>query len=178
MIDSLATKELEVKCGRGFWWLVRIRPYRTTDNKIDGAVIAVFDIDALKNDLQLSNHGRAVAEALVNTTRHPMVALDKDLAVRFINPAFCRVFNVKAEQTFGRPFYHLADGQWDLPQLHRLLEDILPHQATVEDFELEQEVPGLGRRRLRFTAQRLAPDGSRQAFTVLAIEVAEAQPAT
>ena len=46
VIDHLTTKELEVKCQRGRWWSVRIRPYRTTDNKIDGAVIAVLDIDA------------------------------------------------------------------------------------------------------------------------------------
>jgi two-component system, chemotaxis family, CheB/CheR fusion protein len=171
VIDTLATKEMEVKCNHGCWWSLRIRPYKTTGNKIDGAVIAMLDIDAIKTAAQLASQGRTFVEAAIHAARHPMLALDKELAVQSVNPAFCRAFSVTPEHALNRPIYELSDGQWNMPGLHALLEEILPAQASVPDYELEQEVAGLGRRRLRLTAQRVPYNGALQHLTLLSIEV-------
>jgi len=170
VIDNLATKELEVKCKENRWWSVRIRPYRTTDNKIDGAVLAMLDIDALKNTAQLASQGRAFAEAVIAAMPQPMVALDKDLAVEIVNPAFCRAFSVSPAQALHRRLYDLADGQWNIPRLHTLLEEILPRQASVPEFELDHDFPGAGTRRLKLSAQRLAQSGDQQQLTLLTFE--------
>jgi two-component system CheB/CheR fusion protein len=52
VIDSLQTREVEVRDSKNRWWLVRFRPYRTTDHRIDGAVLAFVDIDLVKRDLE------------------------------------------------------------------------------------------------------------------------------
>ena len=169
VIDTLTTKEMEVKCNRGFWWSLRIRPYKTTDNKIDGAVIALLDIDALKNTAQLANEGRALVEAVINAVPQPMVALDKDLSVECVNPAFCQTFQLSAEQVLHCRVYDLAQGKWDIPRLHTLLEEVLPHQPSVPEFELEHDFTGLGPRRFRVSARRLTHNGALQQLTLLAI---------
>ena len=170
VIDTLVPKELEVQCEKGRWWSVRIRPYKTTANKIDGAVITMVDIDVLKNNVHLANQGRAFAEAVLNTVRQPMVALDKDLAVQFVNPAFCRTFQVSAEQCLGRRLYELAEGRCNIPGLRTLLEEVLPRDGEVPDFELQHDFPGLGPQRLRVSARRLEYAGAQQPLTLLAIE--------
>ncbi len=175
VIESLATQELEVQCSRGRWWSLRIRPYKTTDNKIDGAVLTLMDIDFLKNNVQLANQGRAFAEAVLSTVHQPMLALDKDLAVQFLNPAFCQSFGVNAEQMLHQRLPELADGKWNIPALRVLLEETLAQQPSVRDFDLEHEFPGVGLRRLRLSAQRLAYSDNAQQLTLLAFE--EMEPA-
>src|SRR5205823_5638501 len=81
VIDSLQTRELEVQDKDAHWWSVRIRPYKTTDNKIDGAVIALLDIQLLKASAYLLSQGKKMAEDIVNTVRQPLLVLDKDLVV-------------------------------------------------------------------------------------------------
>mgnify|MGYP000910477914 CR=1 FL=1 len=49
VIESLQTRDVELQDNKGHWWSVRIRPYKTTDQKIDGAVVAFVDIELLKN---------------------------------------------------------------------------------------------------------------------------------
>jgi two-component system CheB/CheR fusion protein len=170
VIDTLATRELEVKSTHGRWWSVRIRPYKTMDNKIDGAVIAMVDIDLLRNNVQLAQHGRAFAEAVLNTVQQPMLALDKGLVVQFINRAFCRAFQLSPEQALKRRLYELADGRWDNPSLRSLLEKVLPETGGATGFELEHDFGGQGSRRLRLTAQRLDENAGQDQLTLLAFE--------
>jgi two-component system, chemotaxis family, CheB/CheR fusion protein len=176
VMETLSTRELEVKSSRGHWWSLRIRPYRTTDNKIDGAVLALVDIDAFKTSLRSSQQDRAMFEAMLRTSRCPMVALDKDLVVEFINPAFCQAFKVTPEQALHQSLYKLADGHWDTPKLRGLLEQTLPRQASVPDFELEHDLPGGVKRRLRLSAQRLPYNGHEE-LTLLAFEEVTAKGA-
>lgn len=159
----------------GRWWSVRLRPYKTTDNKIDGVVIAAMDIDALKHNVQLANEGREFAEAVLDTVRQPMLALDRNLAVQFINPAFCRAFKVSAQEALGTSLYKLGDGRWDVPTLRRLIEQVLAREGSVSDFEVQHEVPGLGHQRLRLSARRVDYSAGKQQLTLLAIETIEAE---
>jgi len=152
---------------------VRLRPYKTTDNKIDGVVIAAMDIDALKHNVQLATEGREFAEAVLDTVGQPMLGLDPKLAVQFINPAFCRAFKVSAQEALGRPLYNLGDGRWDVPTLRKLIEQVLPREGSVSNFEVQHEIPGLGSQRLRLSARRVDYGAGRQQLTLLAIEKME-----
>ncbi|HVM51452.1 MAG TPA: chemotaxis protein CheB [Candidatus Acidoferrum sp.] len=173
VLDNLATKELEVKSNSGQWWQVRIRPYKTTDNKIDGLVIAVHDIDALKSNVRLADQGRAFAESVLNMVRQPIVALDKNLVVQFLNSAFCQAFQLKAEQALHLRLFDVADGHWNIPALRALLEDVLPRENNVPGFELEHDFPGVGRQRLRLSARRLELSGPDKELTLLMVESME-----
>src|SRR5262249_21751853 len=110
VIDSLTTKELEVLDKDKHWWSVRIRPYKTTDNKIDGAVVALVDIDVLKSSAELLSNGKEFAQAIIATVRQPLVVLDKEFNVKSVNDAFCERFQVSREETVNHRLYDLGNG--------------------------------------------------------------------
>ncbi|MBN1360131.1 MAG: PAS domain-containing protein [Sedimentisphaerales bacterium] len=154
VIDGPTTSEVDVKSKKGKWWSVCIRPYKTTDHKIDGAVIALLDIDALKRGTQQVFEDRHFAEALFNTAREPLLALDAKLVVQFANPIFFRTFRVSAGQTLGRRLYDLGNGQWNIPKLRTLLEEVLAQNSSFEGFEVEHDFPDLGRKKMLLNARR------------------------
>ncbi len=170
VIDSLTPKEFEVKCTRGHWWSVRVRPYKTSDNRIDGAVIAAFEIDTLKLSVQQMVQSRKFAESLVQTIRHPVLVLDGDLTVQFVNRAFCQLFHLSEEVVQSHRIYTIAEHGWDVPKLRVLLEDMLPHNAAITDYEIEHDFPFIGRKVLRVNALRLAYNGEKDHVIVLSIE--------
>lgn len=95
------------------------------------------------------------AQAIVETITQPLLVLDATLRVALANPAFLKHFRVRADDTIGRPIYELGNGQWDLPQLRKLLEDILPSARSFDDFQVTQSFAQLGRRVMLLNARRL-----------------------
>lgn len=170
VIDSLQARETEVKDRMGHWWSVRIRPYKTTDHKIDGAVIAFVDIDLLKMGLERTTTERDYAIAIIETVREPVLVLNQNLVVEAANEAFYTMFKVRAKDTLNRRIYELGNGQWDISRLRSLLEDILPHNAVFEDYAVEIEFPAIGLKRMLLNARRLLRGESKTAMILLAIE--------
>ena len=88
--------------------------------------------------------------------------LDAALRIRTANQAFYRLFKLEKPDTEGRPIYEIGGGQWNVPQLKQLLEELLPKQAWIKDFELEQSYPGIGVRTMRVDAREIRQgDGER-----------------
>jgi two-component system CheB/CheR fusion protein len=169
-IDSLSVKSREVQSRDGHWYLLRIRPYRTTENKIDGAVIKLLDIDPLKRSLQEAEAARDFANAIVETIREPLVVLNSQLRVQAANRAFHRIFHVTKKEADGKFIYDLGDKQWNIPPLRELLEDILPRNTQLMDFEVDHVFPKIGRRIMMLNARRLQRDGEDTHMILLAIE--------
>src|SRR4051812_9825463 len=87
-----------------------------------------------------------LAEAIVDTIREPLLLLDRSLAVRLANRSFYKLFRVRPYETLGRSVYEVGDGQWDLPELRRLLDELLPANGSFDDFEVEHDFLGVGRK--------------------------------
>lgn len=170
VIDSLQTRQIEVKDQQGHWWSVRLRPYRTADHKIDGAIIVFVDIDLLKMGLERMTTARDYARAIIETVHEPVLALDHNLVVEAANGAFYKMFKVRPKDTLNHRIYELGNGQWDLPKLRALLEDILPHNATFEKFAVEHSFPAIGRKRMLLNARRLTRGENETDMILLAIE--------
>jgi PAS domain-containing protein len=132
-IDTATLHEREVREQTGAWHLLRVRPYKTWDNKIDGAVLTFLDIDALKRDLDLA---RKYTDALLETARESTLVLDADLRVVGANPAFFRTFKPNTQDLTGRYFYQIDEGRWNLPKLRSLLEDTTKRNSRTDDFEM------------------------------------------
>src|SRR5688572_8379922 len=106
---------------------------------------------------------------IVDTVRSPLLILDATLRVRSANRAFYQTFHVSAEETVGRLIYELGNGQWDIPDLRRLLEDIVPKSSVFNDFELEHTFPVIGPRVMLLNARKLQA-GQHGELLVLAME--------
>ncbi len=109
------------------------------------------------------------AQNIVDTVREPLLILDATLRVRSANRAFYQTFQVSAAETEGRLIYELGNGQWDIPDLRTLLEDIVPKSSVFNDFELEHTFPSIGRRIMLLNARKLEA-GQHGELLVLAME--------
>jgi PAS domain S-box-containing protein len=115
------------------------------------------------------DEARRYAEAILGAIRQPLLVLNGDLRVETANRAFCRTFGVDEAGTGGRPVYELGNGQWAIPELRELLEEILPNNGTAEDFRIEHEFEQIGRRVMVLNANRVER-AERPAAIILAIE--------
>src|ERR1700688_492297 len=106
---------------------------------------------------------------IVDTVREPLLILDATLRVRSANRAFYQTFHVCAEETVDQLIYELGNGQWDIPDLRRLLEDVVPKSSVFNDFELEHTFPVIGRRVMLLNARKLEA-GHHGELLVLAME--------
>jgi two-component system CheB/CheR fusion protein len=116
------------------------------------------------------NKSQEYSESIVNTVREPLIVLDKDLRVVTASRSFYEVFNVKAKDTVGQLIYDLGNKQWNIPGLRKLLETILPQQATFDDYEVEHDFPGIGKRTMLLNARRIPNPPEKLKVILLAIE--------
>jgi two-component system CheB/CheR fusion protein len=161
--ETLTAQEREVQARDDCWYSMRVRPYRTADNKIDGVVISFVDIDALKRGLDQ-------AQAIVETVREPLVVLDADLRLLTANRSFYETFQVHREETERQSLLDLGNRQWDIPQLRAMLEGVLAEGKVFEGVEVEQDFDGIGKRAMLLNARRMLSATGRPAQILLAIE--------
>ncbi len=145
-IDTASLREREAQDKNGRWFSLRIRPYLTMDNRVDGAVLMLVDIDALKRSEQAIAATRDYAEGILRSIRYPLVVLTADMRIDTANAAFYATFKLRPTEIEGRSFYEVCDGQWNIPRLRELLDGILPRNDFFNDFEITQEFAGIGRR--------------------------------
>ncbi|BDA71031.1 Signal Transduction Histidine Kinase (STHK) with CheB and CheR activity [Calothrix sp. PCC 7716] len=172
VINTFSVKEQEVQDQKGHWYDLRIRPYRTIDNKIDGAVMILVDIDALKRSSEQLTESRNYAEAIVETMREPLVVLSSRLQVITANRAFYETFDVTTTQVEGRPLFELGNGQWNIPHLRELLEQIVPSNNQLSEFQnlvVEHEFEQIGRKIMMLNARRMSQP-NHQDMILLAID--------
>jgi two-component system, chemotaxis family, CheB/CheR fusion protein len=124
------------------------------------------DVDALKRTLDQT---REYADTIVESAREPILVLNAALQVTAANPAFYKTFEVTPEETEGRLIYELGNGQWDIPKLRELLEEIVPRNSRVDDFEMSHDFPHLRARDMQLNARRVELQAGHP-FILLAIE--------
>lgn len=112
----------------------------------------------------------ALAQCIVDTVREPVLVLDKGLRVIAASRSFYSAFKVSPQDTQGRLLYALGDGQWDIPRLRVLLEQIIPEHGVMEGYEVEYEFPDLGHRTMCLNAREVFSEGSADTTILLGIE--------
>ncbi len=154
VIATVGVRERELRDQEGRWYSLRVRPYLTIDNRIDGAVLVLVDIDALKRtEREIREAGHFIA-AIVEAVP-PLLILDEALRVERANASFYEQFKVSPAQTEQRPVYDLGNGQWDIAGLRTLLEEVLPRNGVVKDFEVSHDFESIGPRTMLLHARRL-----------------------
>jgi len=94
-------------------------------------------------------------KTVVDVLREPVIILDKHFKVLAANESFYKLFQVEPKDTEGKNIYKLGNGQWDIPALRKLLEDILPKNTFFKGFEVEHNFPSIGRRTIILNARHI-----------------------
>jgi two-component system CheB/CheR fusion protein len=169
VIDTVTIREREVTDREGSVYTLRVRPYKNVENRIDGALVTLFDVSAARDhaaDLRIAHE---CAEAIISTVREPILLLDGELNVQSANRAFLETFQIAASETERRSIFALDGGQWDLPALRKQLGEVLPARKNFESFEIQREFPRIGHRRVLLDGRRF--EGSRPAAAMIVLVV-------
>ena len=170
VLDTLHRESHEIQDDDGNWFSVRVLPYRTIENVIDGVVINIIDITEVKRIQALADDAKEFAQSIVETIREPLLVLDGDFRVVSGNKAFYETFRTSGQESEGVPVYELGNGQWNIPALRELLEKIIPEKSSFQDFRVEHDFPLIGHRVLVLNARRIEQRGSQPHLILLAME--------
>jgi len=94
-------------------------------------------------------------ETLTEVAREPFLILNSDLKVILANPTFYQIFKVSSEQTENEFVYELGNGQWNIPELKRLLEEILPEKKVIRDYEVRHIFEAIGEKTILLNAMQV-----------------------
>lgn len=169
-IDTSSSTELEVQDNLGHWYDLRIRPYKTAENEIDGAVLMWMDIEVLKHSEAQIRESRDYAEAIIHTVGRPLIVLNSELRVKTANRSFYAMFQVTPEEIEGQSLFELGNYEWDIPHLRSLLAEILAKNTQLKDFEVTHQFLNLGNRTMLLQARRIPRVGQPVKMILLALE--------
>lgn len=139
------------------------------------------ELVTINDDMRATNQGLSKASsalqvsweltsAIVDTIRSPLLVLSAGLRVESANEAFLKVFGVSRLETIGKLVYGLGNGQWNIPELRQLLEDILPNHSAFEDYGVTHDFSHIGRKTMLLNARRLHGEDDESRLIVLVID--------
>ena len=130
----------------------------------------------LEDLYRLLRSEHAQAQGIVDTLEEPLLVLDQSGCVLTANRGFYETFRVARDDTVGRSLFHLGNGQWDIPELKRLVREIIPRSTAVVGYEVTAEFPTIGRRTMLVSARRLVhPDNNSTSILILFEDVTDRQ---
>ncbi|MDP3962893.1 MAG: ATP-binding protein [bacterium] len=118
------------------------------------------------------------AEAIVDTLQQPLLIIGDGMKVLFANEAFYRKFLVSAEDTIDHEIYSLGSGQWKIPALRLLLEEIIPHRTALSNYEIRREFPRMGMRTMLLNARKLNSDDHPRVILLVIEDITDRVKAT
>jgi len=144
VIKKVAFKEKEVNTAKGEWYKVRIMPYKTSKNVIDGSTITFLDISSIKNIQEKMQSALNYAEDIINTVQEPLLILDQKLAVTSANQAFYETFKLDKSDIENMKLAKINDGNWNIPSLLKQLELTLKENIELKDFKFQNKFKDIG----------------------------------
>lgn len=158
VMESAKPAELEVQSREGLWYALRIRPYRTHDNRIDGVMLLLQDIHHLKRDLQKSETSRKFVMSVLQTLRNPVFVLSSDFRIKGVNKAFSDLFQMSEHEIENMLLTEVGGGAWDDSKLQELLRNTLNSNKEFIDFRLDETFSKIGPRKFLVSARPIRLD--------------------
>lgn len=154
VLQTCQSHETEVRKKDGLWYLMRIVPYRTIENVIDGLAITFVNISRLKKAEEAAAL-RQFFENIVDTIHQPLLVLDENYQIVSANKSFFDTFHLRPQQTLDFNITEVSNGVWNNAKFRNVLKEILPGNKVIENFEIEYDFPGIGVRTFLVNARRL-----------------------
>ncbi|MES2023540.1 MAG: hypothetical protein V4439_02550 [Patescibacteria group bacterium] len=139
---------------------------RNNKNKMENKKENEQDLKAVESDYFecLDKECWQYIKTVVDIVREPVLILSKDLRVMAANESFYQMFQVEKKDTEGKVVYELGNGQWNIPALRKLLEEILPKNTFFKGFEVSHEFPFIGRKEMILNARQIHSTSNTKLF--------------
>ncbi len=170
VLETLETLETQVQTHGGQWYLMRISPYRTADNFIDGVVVAFTNVDVIKSMERQMQGALAYAEGVLNSMQDPLLVLDAGARVVSANRSLHHLLQLDAQQVNGSDLYALAHGVFDQPELRARLGEVITSGQPLSNFVIDLNVPQRGTRKMKAEANPIFDQDGQYALTLFKME--------
>jgi two-component system CheB/CheR fusion protein len=170
VVRNLVAREKQIQTVDGRWYSMRIAPYRTIEDVLDGVVLTFSDITQIKSMEDAIRVAKDYAESIINTVPSSLLVLDSDMTIVSANLSFFNKFKVASENTLGHNLFQISDGQWNVPDLRRLLLEIIPKRREVNNFIINCTFPGIGHRVLSLNGRQIVSTLHKSDLVLLSIE--------
>ena len=162
-VENLRQSSTEIYGQEERWYSLNIRPYRTLENKIDGAVLLINDISAVKQmQLYLNN--------IVETVREPLIVLDGQMKAISANKSFFDTFRAVPDEVIGQYFFEIWDLRWETQELKKLLKNTIINNAPFVDYKMTINTKKTGKRELLLNGRQILHDSESTGLILLAVE--------
>ena len=143
---------------------------RNDEGEVAGVVLVFRDITERRVAERALDRSLAYADDIIATLREPFVVLDHHLRIKTANRSFYTTFQVTQDETENRLLYELGNGEWDIPRLRILLDEVLSLRNSIDDFEVEHSFSNLGRKTMLLNARPFPPNSETPELILLAME--------
>jgi two-component system CheB/CheR fusion protein len=169
VIETVTTKEIEVQDRNSHWHRLQIRPYKTSDHKIAGAVLSLINIDALRRAVINAEWVRDYSASIVEAVQNPLLVLNEQFEVISANQAYYETFQTSKAETEGQSLYDIPVGKCSTDLLKTHLSKMLAKKSSFRNLEIDCEMPYSGRQVMAVSARPIqSHDGV--AMILLSIE--------
>jgi two-component system CheB/CheR fusion protein len=166
VIETLAAKEVEVKTQKNEWYNLRIMPYRTTDNFINGVVLTFTNITALKSSQHKMSRLSAFSETMVNLMPQPALLLNSKLQIITVNEHFTAYFKLEEKNLKGISFPVIVHEFWKTTQLEKVLPNFTKEEVIIT---LNHDFPKIGHKKLRLKSAPSVDDQTGETLLILIV---------
>ncbi|HLH19150.1 MAG TPA: CheR family methyltransferase [Bryobacteraceae bacterium] len=169
VLETLTPREMEVQDREGHWYLLRVRPYRTTENRIEGLVVVLLDIDQLRRSQQELRGARDFAASVIQNVPLPLAVVDTNLRIHAVNDALRALAGAGKDDLEKRSIVELARSVWGMDEpLRGYLEQLRKTSEPRSSFEFSYRLNEGTVRTLTVRGCVLNPDGDR--FLLITLE--------
>lgn len=158
------------KDGSEFWVNGLLFPLYDETQKLIGFTKVMRDLTEAKKTAQSLTDAKEYAESIVETAREPLIVLYSDLTINTANRAFYNTFKITQAETLNKKIYDLENGQWNIPRLRELLEEILLQNESFNNYEVTHEFPQIGIKTILLNVRKLYRPGNHTNMILLAME--------
>ncbi len=169
VLTTLQTRERQLNGANGRHYQMRILPYSSVSGAVDGVVLTFTDVTQMKEAEQAATDAKVLAESVIESVRDPMLVLDGNARVKSANLAFYHHFGARPGEAANTPLDEIAGGQWNIPELRRLLSELLADEGEFKQFEMEAVFPPMGLRILLLNAHRIPQQDGNEPLILLTI---------
>jgi two-component system CheB/CheR fusion protein len=173
VIDTVTIVEQEVRDRNGNWYTMRIRPYKNTENRIDGAVVALFESDTAHTREKEAMDRTTDLRATLAMVHEPVAVLDEGLRVQTTTREFCELLGLTCPEVDGKNLYEVTAGRWDREDLRLLLEQELPRHGMVEQYRIGRVGADAGALGLTVAARAMEPSAGGGRLHILVVSSSE-----